>query len=182
MRRSSVSPRRGSAPGRPPRIVRTVTGVRRHRRPLERVDHRPQYAKRLRVPLAGERRKRPDHQRNLIQRRLELLDVTRHPTHRDARMPARVFPRHQRGQLERFGKADPAELACHAFGNDEIAGLERSSEDGARTALLRGRRSSSRGRSGCSESHAPAARARGRFRRSGRAKVGLWKAAHRAIP
>jgi hypothetical protein len=54
MRRSSASPQGGwSAPGRPPRIVRTVTGVRRHRRPLERVDHRAQDAERFSVALAG---------------------------------------------------------------------------------------------------------------------------------
>jgi hypothetical protein len=59
-------------------------------------------------------------------------------------MPARLLLRDQDRQLERLGEADPAELARQALSNDEVPGLQRSGEDGPRTAL-RGRRSSSLG-------------------------------------
>src|SRR5262249_53025820 len=62
-------------------------------------------------------------------------------------MPARVFPRDQRCQLERVGQADPPELAGHAFGNREIPHAQSVREDRVRSSR-RGRRASSAGPDG----------------------------------
>jgi hypothetical protein len=70
-------------------------------------------------------------------------------------MPTRVLARDQHGQLERLGKADAADLLRGRLRDEQVPALDRSAEDGPRMAL-RGRRSSSRGRSGFSSLRARA--------------------------
>ena len=62
-------------------------------------------------------------------------------------MPPLILPRDQDRELERVGQVERRQLFRDRLGDDEIAVLERSSEDGAGTAL-RGRRASSPGPDG----------------------------------
>ena len=59
-------------------------------------------------------------------------------------MPARILARDQQRQLERLREAEPADLLRRRLGDEQVAALERSAEDGAGMPL-RGRRSSSPG-------------------------------------
>ncbi len=59
-----------------------------------------------------------------------------------------VFQRDQRGQLERLGEREPAELTRSQFGGDEVAALDRPSEAGIRVSVLAQRDPSSLGPDG----------------------------------
>jgi hypothetical protein len=59
---------------------------------------------------------------------------------------ARILLRDQRGELQGLAQVDAADLARGGLGDEEVATLERSAEDGARVPLGRDLAAPSRGR------------------------------------
>jgi hypothetical protein len=85
-------------------------------------------------------------QRRLIDRHaVVLVEVAPKPASADARVPARILASDEQRQFERLVEAEPADLLRGRLGDDQVAALERSTKDRPRVPL-RGRRSSSRGR------------------------------------
>ena len=95
----------------------------RVRRELERPGERPKHPYRPRPLVLSQRRKGGDGKRNARKRRLPLLQVALESPHRDPRQPLRLLLGDRDRQLERLGQVDAAELARHAFRDDEVAGF-----------------------------------------------------------
>ena len=57
------------------------------------------------------------------------------PAHRVAAAALPVVLRDQGGEFERFAESDDADLADGRFGDEQVAALERTEEDGSRVAL-----------------------------------------------
>jgi hypothetical protein len=107
---------------------------------------------RLLVAGAGEGDQRGGGQRGFLNRRRRIFfEVAQQPAACDPRMAARVFPRHQQRQLERVFEAELRQFPRSGQSGDDVAALKCPSEDRVWTAL-RGRRSSTRGRTGSVES------------------------------
>ena len=82
---------------------------------------------------SGEQTRR--YSRVVERHRGHLVEVSAQPAGAGALMTRRVLLRDQRGQLERVEQAYPGELARGDLGDDEVAAIECSSENGGRVAL-----------------------------------------------
>ena len=123
--------------------------------PSGRFGHGPKRLHRLLEASSGQGRETGRGESCLLDRRLGVfLEVALQPPGRNPRVPARILPRDQHGELERVEQAQLRKLSRRSHGRDHIPALDRLLEDSVRTAL-RGRGSSSPGPEGLSSLDRP---------------------------
>src|SRR5262249_3738738 len=107
-------------------------------RPTAALHDRTKPFQRPRMAGSAKRLKTPGNHHRLVDRHAGgLVEPALQPPRGEPRAAGAVAERDERGQVERDGEAEGAELKRRELGDDDVAGIDRAAEDRVPVALAR---------------------------------------------